>query len=189
MRAVSVIIAALVAAVTGASVGAHPDAPPPAHTGGFGEPSCHECHFDNVVNDTAGALRVSTLAAGYEPAQSRRVEIRLTHPDMSLGGFEVSARYQSGPSAGRQAGMWNVIDGRVEITVSGEWEVAYAHQSDEGIVPTGGTVTVWTLGWVAPNDALGPVVFHVAANAANGDNSEFGDFVYLDSLVLAPHRP
>ena len=189
MRAVGVIIAALEAAVTGASVGVHPDAPPPAHTGGFGEPSCHQCHFDNALNDTSGALRVTTMATRYEPAQLHRVEIRLTHTDMGWAGFEVSARYQSGPSAGRQAGVWSVIDGRVAITVGGEWEVAYAHQSDEGIVPTGGTATVWTIEWVAPEGALGPVVFHVAANAANGDNSALGDFIYVDSLVLAPHHP
>ncbi len=42
---------------------------------------------------------------------------------------------------------------------------------------TGGLA--WAVEWLAPAAATGPVVFHVAANAANGDESPLGDFVYL----------
>jgi hypothetical protein len=45
----------------------------------------------------------------------------------------------------------------------------------------------WTFRWTAPADAPGrAVVFHVAANAANDDDSPLGDFIYARALrVLA----
>jgi hypothetical protein len=33
------------------------------------------------------------------------------------------------------------------------------------------------------------VVFHLAANAGNDDDSKFGDFVYLASAVSRPRSP
>ena len=39
--------------------------------------------------------------------------------------------------------------------------------------------------WTAP-DRGGPVIFHVAANAADGNESAAGDFVYTASGESAP---
>src|SRR5690606_8758969 len=45
----------------------YPDRPPPAHTGGFGEPTCQQCHFDAPLNDPGGALYVEGLPERYTP--------------------------------------------------------------------------------------------------------------------------
>lgn len=37
--------------------------------------------------------------------------------------------------------------------------------------------------WRAP-EGLGSVVFHIAANAANGDDSPLDDFIYTREFVL-----
>ena len=38
-------------------------------------------------------------------------------------------------------------------------------------------LATWVFRWTTP-DADDPVIFHVAANSANGDNSPFGDYIY-----------
>ncbi len=43
---------------------------------------------------------------------------------------------------------------------------------------------VWQLSWRAPIEGE-RVVFHVAGNASNDDNSEFGDFIMLGSRETA----
>lgn len=44
----------------------------------------------------------------------------------------------------------------------------------------------WEVGWRAPPEALGPVVLHAAANAANDDRSELGDRVYTATRSIRP---
>lgn len=47
--------------------------------------------------------------------------------------------------------------------------------------------SVFAFDWIAPPSATtGSVRFNVAANAANGDNSSFGDFIYAAEQVVAP---
>ena len=46
-------------------------------------------------------------------------------------------------------------------------------------------VVRWTIEWVAP-DRGGPVAFHVAANAADGNESADGDFVYTTTAESPP---
>jgi hypothetical protein len=46
----------------------------------------------------------------------------------------------------------------------------------------------WLFRWTAPSESGGPVVFHVAANAANFDDSPLGDFIYATSIAVPPQR-
>ncbi len=78
------------------------------------------------------------------------------------------------------------MDHRVTVTDSGG--VAYAHQTVAGAAPASPGTARWTVEWTAPvggDGAPGAVLVHVAANAANDDASEFGDFIYADSARVA----
>jgi hypothetical protein len=55
--------------------------------------------------------------------------------------------------------------------------VQYASQRRDGAPLTAPNESRWTLMWTAP-PATRAVVFHVAANAANGDERADGDYVY-----------
>src|SRR5687768_14379462 len=77
--------------------------PPPAMTGGFGEESCRQCHLDFDLNDAAGSLRLEGIPETYTAGEQYMITIRLTHPQLERGGFELAARFENGPSAGRQA--------------------------------------------------------------------------------------
>ena len=64
--------------------------------------------------------------------------------------------------------------------------VRYAQQTADGVEPERPGSTGWAVEWTAPAAGCGAVRFDVAANAANGDNSALGDYVYTRSLVVRP---
>ena len=96
---------------------------------------------------------------------------------MGAGGFQLSAR----DDAGAQAGMLRAISPRVWTAEHGG--VTYAQQTRPGAVAADSAA--WQLEWTAPASAT-VVHFHLAGNAANGDDSAFGDHVYTASRVVAP---
>ena len=162
-----------------------PIAPPPATTGGFGEPTCQSCHDGNVLNDPAGAVELRGVpAAGWTPGERYRVTVVVRRPGMQRGGFEAAARFAAGADSGKQAGSWRALDGRAALTESGA--VAYVHHTDLGAEPSADSAA-WTVEWTAP-DRAAPVVFHVSANAAGGDGSAFDDYVYARGFVKAGRR-
>jgi hypothetical protein len=66
----------------------------------------------------------------------------------------------------------------------GDPAIQYAQHTEAGSrLETAGHAR-WTIEWTAPAGDGGTAVFHVVANAANDDDSEFGDHIYADSLIL-----
>ena len=139
---------------------AHPDDPPLAHTGGFGEPHCGACHFGALPGGApVVALDVSdTVHAGAWID----VYVRILHPALRLAGFELSARTVA-PCEGCQAGRFRVGEGiRLQL--------------HEGVEYVDGVSSAarWSMRWCAPADP-GEVVWSLAINAADGDQSPLGD--------------
>lgn len=146
----------------------YPDPPPPAHTGGFGEPTCHACHFDGPLNAPEGTFRVTGVPDRYTAGARYALTVSLTHPQMQRGGFQLAARRANGT----QAGHFPPADG---LTVDTAVGIAYVRPTT---IPWAADTSRWTFTWTAPDTTAGPVAFHAAANAANGDDSDFGDFIY-----------
>lgn len=107
--------------------------------------------------------------------------VELARPGTSRGGFQLSARYADGPEAGRQAGRFRV-DGRM-AAVTREGGVDYVHHTPESTRSATADTLRWEIRWMPPERPVAPVVFHVAANAAN-DASEFGDRIYTDRTIV-----
>lgn len=164
-----------------------PDAPPPATTGGFGEPTCVSCHFGVEVPDPAGAVAIEGLPEAYAPGRRYEIAIVLTRPGMERAGFQLSARFAGGPAEGLQAGALRSLGPGTAVVADGG--IAYLQQTAAGTGPGEPGRARWRAVWIAPDRAAGPVVFHVAANAANGDESPFGDHVYAVEARVAPAAP
>jgi hypothetical protein len=96
---------------------------------------------------------------------------------MARAGFELAARFADAPRAGAPAGTLHAPDERVRVTRAGEPQVDYAHHTRPGSASPAADSAVWRVHWTAPA-AGAPVVFHLAGNAADGDESQFGDHVY-----------
>lgn len=132
--------------------------------------------------DPAGSLAIEGLPEAYSAGTRYLLTIRLQRPDMGRGGFEMAARYAEGTARGEQAGALHTSDARVAVT---EHEgVGYAHHTAEGTQPQGSDTAAWQVEWTAPAQPAGPVVFHVAGNAADGDESQLGDHVYTASAAV-----
>lgn len=148
-----------------------------AYTGGFGEQSCHSCHFDYELNQPEGELSVTGIEDAYEPGREYTVGISVKREDMNRAGFQMTARFEDGT----QAGTFE-LDEELTTTPNIENKISYV-QHGIGNVEAEGGEKKWQVKWLAP-DATGPVVFNIAANAANGDASEFGDWIYLKEIRI-----
>lgn len=162
--------------------GAYLDGAPAAHTGGFGEPTCHSCHLGSSIDDPDGSLEISAPES-FLPGEEYPLVVRVRHPRLERGGFQLSARFLRGLDAGRQAGV--LIPGPGTEIVEEEG-IRYARHTPDGADPSAEREMKWRLVWRAPAEARSPVVFHVAANAANHDDSELGDLVYRGEAEVRP---
>jgi hypothetical protein len=165
------------------------EGPYPNVTGGFGEQSCHLCHLDNPVNDPGGSLELTGVPATYTPGQTYPITIRIAREDVRRAGFEIAARFASGALKGRQAGSWRVTDGRAQL-IPGAVDRGLTfvqHNLAGSRAPVRGSNT-WTIEWTAPKTGGSPVLFNVAANASNNDDSPLGDYIYLKAARSRPAR-
>jgi hypothetical protein len=148
---------------------------PPGFSGGFTEQSCDACHFHAAPNAGPGRLALEGVPDRLAAGEQYRLTISLTQPGMKLAGFQLTARFKDD---GTQAGTLATdapSDPRVGIETNSTMQ--YAGQRREGAALSEPGTSRWTLIWTAPSAAR-TVVFHVAANAANGDERADGDYVY-----------
>jgi hypothetical protein len=169
---------------------AYIDGPVPGRTGGFGEATCRECHFSFDLNPPGGEAALEGLPRAWRPDTTYVLTVRVRHPEMGRAGFQLSARYRGGPREGRNAGVLGPAGTRtqvVEDTVSGSG-VRYLQHTREGTAPVEGGQVRWQVEWRAPPASApsAPVAFHLAGNAANDDNSEFGDRIYTAERTVPP---
>jgi hypothetical protein len=157
--------------------------PPPARTGGFGEMTCHECHWDNPVNDPAGSLMLSGIPASYTPGEAYTITVSVAHSDTTRAGFQLSARSDA---ANATAGQLRASDATTRTVV--EKGITYVSQADAGSKKVTNATATWTVEWRAPASGE-PVIFHVAGNAANGDASPLGDYVYTATATSTARQP
>jgi hypothetical protein len=167
-----------------APVSFHPDYPPTAHTGGFGEPTCIECHTGGALNTPGGSLRLEGLPSRWRPGASYAIAVIMRRDSLTRAGFELSARFADG----RQAGTLAAVDSvRVTITRDSTSGLPYAHHTRDGTRGWSGEAR-WPVRWVAPATGHGDVLLHAASVASNDDDSNLGDLVFTAAArVRSPH--
>lgn len=165
-------------------VSAYQGGPMPGVTGGFGEPSCRQCHQGQPPGPRGGQLSLDAPRE-YTPGATYQLRVTLVRRNLSVGGFELAARFQSRPAVGAQAGTLRALDPRTQV-VAGAKGVQFAQHTGAGsTVAPPGRLT-WVVEWRAPDEAPGNVVFHLAANVANGDASPLGDLIHTTEVVSRP---
>ena len=161
----------------------YPDGAPPGFSGGFKEESCHGCHFSLEPNPSPGRVTIDGVPARFAAGEKYTLTVTLTRPGMTRAGFQLAVRFKdSGAQAGTLA-VGAVEQLRVGVELQGG--IQYANQKKEGSSIAAPDVTRWTIEWTAPAGNV-PVVFHVSANAADGDGTANGDAVYTTSIESAP---
>lgn len=150
------------------------DGAPAGFSGGFTEQSCDACHFHAAPNTGPGRLALD-VPDRFVAGETYRITIALTQPGMKLAGFQLTARFKDDGSQAGTLAKDSAPD--AHIGIEAQSGIQYAGQRREGapvVMPEG---SLWTVIWTAPS-ATRTVVFHVAANAANGDERADGDYVY-----------
>jgi hypothetical protein len=185
----STTLAAALLASTVRLVAAHgyPDGAPPGFSGGFKEDTCHACHFHEEPNAAPGGVAIDGVPPAFTPGQSYTLTVRLSRAGTTLAGFQLAVRFKDG---GVQAGSLapGPADGD-RVDVEAQSGVQYAGQTKAGAAMEAAVGTAdaaqWTIIWTAPTEGR-PVIFHVSANAADGNGSAEGDFVYSATAESAP---
>jgi hypothetical protein len=156
---------------------------PPGFSGGFKEDSCHACHFHAELNSGGGRITIDGVPAQFVAGERYTLTVTLARAGMKRAGFQLAARFaQSGAQAGTLA-PGPAEQERVGVEIQGG--VQYAGQKKTGSSVGAGDAVRWTIEWTAPQGG-GPVIFHAAANAADGNQSVEGDFVYTATAESAP---
>jgi hypothetical protein len=162
---------------------AYAEGAPPGFSGGFKEESCHACHFHEQLNSDGGRVTIEGVPASFEAGERYTLTVTLTRAGMKRAGFQLATRFKD---RGTQAGTLapSSVEGE-RVTVETQGGVQYAGQKKAGSSVSAADATRWTVEWIAP-DGGGPVIVHVAANAADGNESADGDFVYTAAIESAP---
>jgi hypothetical protein len=157
------------------------DGPPPASTGGFGEPSCHSCHFDNPLSESSDSLTIEAPER-FEAGKTYLITVGIVHEGMKNSGFQLSSRFSD---SGGQAGVLRPLDSTTGLAANESDSISYIQHTREGQRLTQDDRGEWRFQWDAPM-RLAPVIMHLAANAGNHDDSEFGDSVHTRELAILP---
>jgi hypothetical protein len=165
-----------------ASHSSYAEGAPPGFSGGFKEESCHACHFHEELNSGPGRLTIEGVPARFTAGERYTLTVTLTRAGMKRAGFQLTARLTD---TGAQAGtLAPGADEAKRVGVETQGGIQYAGQRKDGASVAGDAVR-WTIQWTAP-DGGRPVVFNVAANAADGNDSADGDFVYTTTAESPP---
>ena len=181
-------------AATVAVVYAFSSGPPPGRTGGFGDTTCQDCHQFGA--DPSGSLTINGVPDPYTPGQDYPITVTLGMPGQQRWGFQLAARFQGDGSqtAGSQAGLITVTDPdntQIKTVVNGcdptmdpTCVQFIEHTSTGTYLGTMDGPVSWTFTWTAPSDPTsGTVEFDAAGNAANGDGTPLGDYIYTTSAT------
>jgi hypothetical protein len=152
-----------------------------AFTGGFGEETCHSCHFDYDLNWKEGSLTVEGIPDRVKAGYEYEIQILVKREGLGKGGFQMSARYQDG----RQAGSFKVSENqRIMLTKKVPDSLQFIQHSEVGTEPSEDNHNTWKVLWKAPDFISDSIYINIASNAANGDQSEFGDWIYTHQSVV-----
>ena len=136
---------------------------------------------------SGGGVTIEGLPSEYVQGERYLLTVLLEAEETDLAGFQLAARYGTGSEEGLNAGQIHPIDDRIAVSI-GTNGVRYAHQTRQGSRMAASDSTSWSMEWIAPSTG-NSVVFHVAANSGNGDNSPLSDLVYASDLTIESAAP
>ncbi|MDX1586189.1 MAG: choice-of-anchor V domain-containing protein [Balneolaceae bacterium] len=157
----------------------YPEELPGTFTGGFGEDTCHSCHFDYPLNPEEGSLSLNGIPENYEKEKTYTITVTVSREDLGQAGFQITSRF----SNGKQAGSFSGNSDQVQFTRT-ENQIEYLQHSLKGSKVNNSTTQSWEFIWEAPSNYRGEIIFNIAANAGNGDASAFGDYIFTDKITV-----
>jgi hypothetical protein len=164
-------------ACAGAAVG-FSTGPPDGATGAPGEFTCADCHGNLNVGD--GTMTV-TAPTSYAPGDTIDVSLKVEQEGQVRWGFELTVL----DAADLPVGDIIVTEPtRTQLSIGGVTFRQYLKHTALGTdLGTPDESPGWSFKWASPAVDPGPVTFYIAGNAANGDGSSSGDFIYTSVFM------
>ena len=173
----------LLFAVSADSAFAFSGGPPDGLTGAPTEGNCTQCHIGKDLNAAGGSLML-TIPGSYEPNEVYTIVVNLSRTGQSKWGFEMTALDADGARAGSFA-----ADEAVNTQLSEGNSKQYIKHTFAGTATGTDDTHSWEFQWTAPDADIGPITFYAAGNAANGDFSTTGDYIYTTQSESTPVIP
>src|SRR5262249_45940956 len=151
---------------------------------GFSGVYCTQCHATNALNSGPGSVRVLGLPSGWLPGETYTLQVIVSDPIAIRFGFQLSA---TGANRDQAGDLIPASDGRTQITtttVDGKVIQFIEHTS---LGSTIGSSNVFQFTYRTPADPnFGSIRINLAGNAANGNGTPSGDFIYAIEATLPP---
>ena len=122
------------------------------------------------------------MPATFVAGQRYSLTITLTRTGMQRGGFQLAARFKSN---GAQAGTSRLLPSTHNVWASKARAASNTSVRRQRLFDWHWRHHPLAIEWIAPERAEA-VVFHLAANAADGNGSADGDLVYTTSAESIP---
>lgn len=142
--------------------------------------NCTLCHRGTALNgDARGSVSIE-MNDTYMPGAPQTIRVRVRHPEAVRWGFQMTARQTSDTS--KKAGTFEAGGGvalRCATTATAPCGDETEFVSHNG-APQGDTGAgfVFEVRWTPPASEVGEITFFAVGNAANGSNTNVGDFIY-----------
>jgi len=150
----------------------------------FNELSCTACHRDNAVNSGSGTLALTGVPSSYVLGQAYNLTVSIRQTGQSRWGFQLAARVRASVT---QAGTLQLgSDGFTQLRADPTAVQFIEHTSAGTRQGTADDPVTFNFTWTAPTTNVGEVVFSVAANAANNNSANTGDFIYTQETISRP---
>ncbi|MBD3218057.1 MAG: hypothetical protein GF310_07250 [candidate division Zixibacteria bacterium] len=166
-------------------INAFSSGPPDGKTGAPGEGLCSDCHANSSGGD--GSLSLSGAPSEYAFDQTYTLTVTIEDPEQQRWGFELTASDPFNDAAGE----FTITDGiNTQLSDNSSPMKDYVKQTLDGTFfgSVDGPVS-WSFDWRAPSTDVGEITFYLAGNAANGDFTSVGDFVYSTAVSSPPPAP
>jgi hypothetical protein len=146
--------------------------PPEGFTGApGGESTCAACHGN--LDTGGGSLRL-LAPQQYAPGDTLDLRVALQQVGQKRWGFELTAVTATAAPGGRIVRTDFVRTNLTSIR-SRQYLKQTAVGTDNGVLDV---APGWSFRWVAPPTGTGPITFYATGNAADGDGTHLGDFIY-----------
>lgn len=157
------------------------------YTASPGEASCNAsgCHTGHSLNSGGGSVVITAPTMPnwqYTPGQVYPISVTVAQTGIALFGLGFEAVKSTGANGGTLT-ITNSQQTQIKTkTISGNVRTNVVHQMNGG---AGSNTKTFTFNWTAPASGSGNITFYVSGNAANGNGSESGDYIYTASQVAS----
>jgi uncharacterized protein (TIGR03437 family) len=192
---ISVKCASVLFTIIPAVLYAYEYGPPP---GSAGPPSDLTCSSPQCHGNIAGTGNVAINFPNgltYVPGVKQHIVVTITDPVQQRWGFQATVRPSSNPRSS-QAGNFDSTDSNTQVVCQDDSQKTagqpcamspnfqFIEHTTEGTRLGTPSPVSFGFDWTPDTSTTGNLLFYVAANAANGDGTQYGDHVYYKTATL-----